>query len=346
MAAERGEVARRDSLSLFQSSPWLATRCAQGLLGGGAVLAVTAILWAPTLAYPRVYEDLNQPGVQWRGVRTEVRDFQVLHPARFASNLSYRLTHAVSQNPWADHLGSVLVHLMNTALVMAVAWPVFGMLPALLAGTLFGTLRLQTEAVAYISSRPDLLVATGILVALLAVSWKRYWLLPLGLVIAALSKETGIMAAPLALFWAWRVDRPIPMHWLAGLGVLAAVFAFGHWAEFASVWLGSTREMSDHLAMLGRLLLLVWPIGTFTIDHDWTWITPLVSALSFVAMWIVIHEYSARPNSWLGFALVFPLIALLPRLLLHDSEGLHEHHLAASCAGIALAAGGRMAQWQ
>lgn len=343
MASDCGAPAG-PALAVFGSTRPVAHRRAFRVLPSCAVLAVTALLWAPTLTYQTVYEDRQFPPVQWRGLSTELAEFQFRHPARFVSNLSYRATHAVSLEPWADHAGNVLVHIVNTGLVMLAAWPVFGMFPALLAGSLFGTLRLQTEAVAYISSRPDLLVATGILMALCAVSWRRYWLLPLGLIVAALSKETGVMAAPLALLWAWQIDRPIPRRIVGGFGLLAGLMALGHWFEFSKVWLGSSREISDHLAMLGRLLLLIWPIGHFTMDHDWSWINPGWSLLAFLVTCFVLHEYALK-KSWWGFALVFALVALLPRILLSDPEGLHEHHMASSgTLGFALACGGRLAR--
>lgn len=298
-----------------------------------ALAALVFALYAPTLGYPYVYEDRLNPPVQWRGIETEVREFQFLHPARYVSNLSYRATHALSLDPWADHLGNVAIHTLNTGLLVAALFPVFGSM-ALWMGALFGFHPLQSEAVAYISARPDLLVATGILLALCGVSYGRVKLLVFGLLIAALSKETGVMAAPLAVFWSLWSQQPIKSWalWLLGAGAL--VLGLGHLVQFPLI--ASNLEIGQHCAMFWRLLALIVPVG-LTIDHDWIWITPLLAGLAFVS-WIVVahlalYEY---PQSWLGFGLVFALLAILPRLCLHDPEPIHEHHMYAPMIGLSI----------
>lgn len=309
----------------------------KSLLAGAALLLLTGILYAPSLHYSYIFEEVwSTPPLQWRGLTTELAAFQPLHPARFVSNLSYRLTHAISLDPWADHAGNLAVHLLNTLLLIAAVAPLFGWDLALFCGAMFALHPLQQEAVIYIPSRPDLLVACGTLLALCGVTYRVGLLTLTGLVIAALSKETGLMAAPLAIFWAWRISRPIPWRWLALLGCIAVPLAVGHWWEFASVWLGSPRDWSLHLVMFWRLLsLVIVPVG-FSLDHNFEWIGPVASCFAVVLLWIMANEYAEAAGSWLGFALTFAMLAILPRLLIRDPEPLHEHHLAMSMIGMSI----------
>ena len=142
------------------------------------------------------------------------------------------------------------------------------------------------------------------------------------------------MALPLALLWAWRSGWAFPSRrvLLVACGLLA-VLAAGLMRQFG--WLiAGPDEVSAHLTMLWRLLaLVVVPVG-LTVDHSWAWITPKVAAFGALA-WLGVLWASRA--TWLGFAALWVLVALLPRLLAHDAEGLHEHHLYGPMIGLSVA---------
>lgn len=329
--------------------PTASRRYSTGVSGAALILVATWAVYHASLSSPYVYEttrwasDFFRP---WQGWRDEAV-FAWHYPTRTVTHLSFLAAHAVSVQPWADHGANLLVHSMNIMLLIAVALPTVGAVGALSAAALFALHPIQTEAVAYASSRPDLLVVSGVLLACLGMTVRRGGLLLLsaGMVIAGLSKETGLMALPLALLWSHQTGgaRPSRRVLLASLGICALIFA-GLVRQFG--WLiAGPDEISAHLAMFARLLWLIcWPVGQ-SIDHAWGWITPKTAA--FVTMgwiaalwWIWLH-----PRRWLGFGLLWALLAVLPRLLAHDAEPLHEHHLYGPMVGMSLALPLALVEW-
>jgi hypothetical protein len=290
------------------------------------ILCLTMLLYWPALQFPYLYDDTRDLPMflKWDGWRSL---FAVpwLHPARYLTWVSFQLTHHLSTHPIvADHAVSLAIHGVNVTLVAVVLWP-FERAAAIGAAGLFALHPLQTEAVAYVGGRPDLLMATGLLIALVGVSWSLASCVMIGIIVAALSKETGIMALPVVWLWSRAIDCRVRLLG-AALGC-AGLFTMLHIYDFyGSGYWASPVEVFRHAAMLWRLsALVIWPFG-FTIDHAWTWITRTASMIAMLA-WICMAIgglYDRR-----AWALLAVPLLLLPRLLLNDSEPLHEHHLYA-----------------
>lgn len=295
------------------------------------LLIVTVALYAPTLGYGFVYEDLNDPE---RFLAPPTRA-SLTAPSRMMTGWTFGLSSLISPvEPMGYHLVSVGVHAVNVLLVFALASMVFDLWPAFVCAALFAVHPIQTEAVAYISARADLVMTTCVILALLCAE-REHWLLMLVACVGALAaKESGIVAGPLALLWAMGRWKRIPA-WLVGLGSLGLcvgavyIIAFHH---LSMLDLGYTARETAKLWQV--LSLVIVPVG-FTIDHAasfpplWPWIT-LLSTLALGGYALV----SAR--HW-SFGVLFVLIALAPRLLTPLVEGLHEHHLYLPTVGLCLA---------
>ena len=126
-----------------------------------ALALLTCCAYLPSLAGQPVYEDTNilpalsQP-FAWD---------QVLQP-RSVILLSYRLTGA---DPFIGHLFSVSVHLVNGLLLWLWASALVGDL-SLLIVAIFWLHPLQTESVAYLTGRGELLACLGLLTTLVALT--------------------------------------------------------------------------------------------------------------------------------------------------------------------------------
>jgi hypothetical protein len=147
------------------------------------------------------------------------------------------------------------------------------------------------------------------------------------------------MALPLALLWIWQTGRAMPSRRVIFTSVtVLLVLVLGIALEFPGI-LAGPDEASVHATMLWRLLaLVVWPVG-LTIDHDWLWVTSKLAAFGAMAWFGVVYRAWLRPTL-LSFALVWPLVALLPRLFAHEAEPLHEHHLYGPMIGLSLGVAG------
>lgn len=295
-----------------------------------ALLSVTTVLLAPVIGYGFVYEDRRDAHLTLDASRLseQIR----LQPFRAITSLSRVLDMTMfGIQPWAFHLGSLLWHLVNVALVFALAVHVLPFWGALAAAGIFAWHPLQVEAVAYVSARSDLLATTGVLLALLAASAGSSAGALVGVAIACLSKEAAIMAWGLVPLWAWWTRAPLRwVRWsllsLSG-GALAVWWL---WDRIGGLQVTLDSVLAGHqLATIWRLAaLLVVPWG-FTIDHDWqslAWLGPSALILSLgLTAWCLTEGLWSR--SWLALAWLWTLGALLPRLFVPLYEGLHEHHM-------------------
>jgi protein O-mannosyl-transferase len=186
---------------------------------------------------------------------------------------SLRAERAASSAPWIFHLDNLLLHVACTLLVLLLGrrlgarrtWAVLG-------AALFAASPVTIEAVAWISGRPDLLLALGVGLSAAAVSllherratgWAEAGA-AVGLLGALLSKEPAIVAAPvLALggLLARRDQEPLWPHLrLAAscLGVLLlTVLLRSHALGALTLW----RELSGDQTPPGRLARLGIQLG-------------------------------------------------------------------------------------
>lgn len=294
------------------------------------VLAV----YAPTLSYGFVYEDLNDPARFLDRSWAAWTDPQI---ARKLTKWSYMLSGLISpMEPWGYHLISVLLHALNTVLLFLlgrVLWS--GLWLPFVCAALFALHPVQTEAVAYISARADVLMTTFVLLAVLAAERGRWAWMLVACLGAVLAKESGIVAVPLVVLWTgWR--RLLVPAWIWGVvlvgGLGGALFLVQYYDLGAFSVTYTAQETAKLWHLLGKVVL---PIG-LSVDHDYTvWPSdwPMVTLLVTVGVGCVALT-SQRP--W-AQGVLFVLVALAPRLLVPLVEGLHEHHIYAPLVGISLA---------
>jgi len=149
-----------------------------GVRVGVLVLIVIAYLSADGF----VYEDAHKVGATW--------PVWTWRPNRYLSDLLW-LTHGMDR-PGLAHAISIGLHLLNTWLVGLVAarWR----LSAPLTMGVFGLHPMAIPAVAYLQGRPDVLMTTGALLAVLGAHDRRWLLAGAGVGLACVSKEAGIVA--------------------------------------------------------------------------------------------------------------------------------------------------------
>ena len=194
------------------------------------MLCVVAVLlggfvYANALHNPFAYDDyrtvVDNGSLETLASPGAILLYEITRPL---TNASYAIDRAIwGASPFGFHLTNVVLHMVNVALLFVIAWILVGdrraagvsarppigdrAIVAFAAAALFAVHPLMTQAVGYISARPDVLSGTIFLVAFLT---GRQWLrrgsaiwcgATLALWTAAiLAKETAILL-PIVLFW-------------------------------------------------------------------------------------------------------------------------------------------------
>ncbi len=331
----------------------------------GALALFVALAYAPTLGNGFVWDDLlhiagNRRIESWSAALGYFTDLEgrYYRPAVF---FSYALEHSVWGPVAAGfHLTNLLLHLLNTLLLVSAATRSgLSFHAAVFAGAVFGLHPLQTEAVAYVSGRTDLMMTTGALLAWRALlgagsAWRRGVVAAAATAFALVSKESGYALVLLLPWVAWRRGRG---RWqgltLAGPGlIVAAVLLFlrpgpGPWAEGGA---GLGIKVGGVGCALGTYLrLLVWPwdlrVDRLTPLPDSTTASVVGVGLLLVVLVLVVWGLSRRGAAadWTAWSVAFylpvsNLLALYPAI---SPQALFtpEHNLYASLAGLAALGG-------
>ena len=210
--------------------------------------------------------------------------------------LSYALDWTISDGrPGWFHIMNALWHGLAAVLFVLVAARWLPPVPAAGAGLVFAWHPLHVEAVASLVGRAELLVAVGILGAVLAARRGRWALAVLCAALAMFSKEHGVITGVVILLDKWLQppdDRPYPRgFWVAlglvTLGFLAAWLAVG-WVEAndsAAAFFGTGvwRRLTMALpAVLRATALLFWP-ASLSSDYS-PQVLPARSEISVAAL--------------------------------------------------------------
>lgn len=305
----------------------------------GLVLGLTIMTYAASLSGMYVYEDIRPDGSPVYLQR--LNDVSDLLRPRGLTTASHQITvRLFGAGALAARTVSLAWHLVNGLLVWLVARRVVSAPAAVMAAGLFLLLPMQSEAVAAVAYRSEVIAATGVLLAWWCV--QRGWMIAAFLCAAATvtAKEAGIMALALVPLWAWWLKAPawpttVRVYWLAAtFPALLALLAASDSLSLLSVW-GALHALTETTWLLA---LMVWPSG-LTIDHDWAQITPWLMGATAVLWAGAIETLWRRDWPLWGFAVLVTLIAVAPRLIWQLGEGLHERHLYTPVIAWSLAAG-------
>ncbi len=323
----------------------------------GVVLLLTALAYAQTWKAGFVYEDIRT--VMGNG-QVQQKEAWRLTELRALSVLSFKANHALDgNNPRGYHAFNVAVHLMNGLLVYGIVAAVLSESGALLACTIFLLSTIQSESVAYISGRTELLSGFCVLLAVfLATRPPKVWHLlgiPLALLAGLLTKETaavGFLLVPLVyslqfpdLRQRFRDTGDTRLWAFWGVALLACagllLWPMRH-LDVGAV--GSERGGLGYLSIQSYafwryLALVVVPRG-FTVDHDFELIPHVAGyvALVGVAALAVVGVWARRVTPVMGFGVFWILICFLPRLLIRIPEFFNEHQMYTAMFGVSLLA--------
>lgn len=338
---------------------WLACLAAVILAGAGYLNA---------LGNPFVYDD-HRVVVDNRSIVAplNVRALLLHDASRPVVNLTYALDRATwGAAPTGFHVTNVLLHMANVGLLWLLASRSaarrrFGV--ATIAAALLAAHPMMTQAVGYISGRPEVLCALGFLLALLAITraeslMDRWGLLALACWFAALgSKETAVMFPLVALAHdRWATTRGVaerrqrlrslyaPLLAFAALAVVARLAVFGLLERNGSLAPAWSLALVD-LDVLRRYVMLLVVPGDQLIFHAISPVKGLLSARAIaglaVTATLLAGAWVARKRDGLAtVGVAWFLLLLVPSfalVLLDRAEPMAEHRVYLASCGLFLA---------
>lgn len=209
------------------------------------------------------------------------RDFWGLPPERSVGsyrpipNFLWRSLWVISKQPFFHHFYNVLFHAVNGALLSLVTFRITRRRgTSYLAGAVFVSAAILTEAVSGIVGIADVFGGMGALLALLALALPG-WLMPVGVFVALLfglfSKESALVCVPLvpfaALVFAPHLHPERPSRVLrTAAALVASVFAFVLYVELRKRWFPAptaselTEALPENASFLSRAArsFLLW----------------------------------------------------------------------------------------
>ncbi len=254
-------------------------------------------------------------------------------------NLTYTLNWLAGDgNPFGFHAFNLLVHLVTTACVFALARSFLRRhapagdidLVAAWAALLFAVHPLHSEAVTYICGRSTSLMTAFYLGALVYYvradeGNSRHRLAAFGLFLLAVLTKESAMLFPLALLaWDWSVGTPWRIalrrqwpFWALCLLILLALLQHpGYWSllqaslDARDLAAGLPTQLYSSTALLGKLF---WPVA-LNIDPDWPVLASLGDVLPQALLFVgfaVLAAWQRHQRPWLALALLWLLIHLL-----------------------------------
>lgn len=339
-----------------------------------AMCAATLLAYAPALGGPYLFDDIDLPPFLESPPPLAVL---VQRGARLLTNLSLLAEARLAGiDPRVFHFTNVFVHLLNGLLVWKILEQMLARLGtpgpgdrmAALAGAgLYLLHPLQTEAVAYISSRSEVLCALFAYLAFLVflrtrqeepIGWGRALAAVTLIGLSALSKEPGVAMAGVFVFYdlltAPKLSfRPIVARWRLYVPLLAGAMAVG-----LKLYLTLSREGTagvtgkhrpiDYLLTQFEVIwryfrLILLPLGQ-NLDHGyavtrlpgtlWTWLGFAALAALALLAWRMRARYPLAV-----FGLAFLLILLAPTSsLVPIDDTMAERRLYLGFPGIAMIA--------
>ena len=349
--------------------------CALAVCLGGFV-------YVNALHNPFAYDDyrtvVNNSSIQTLSRPQAILLYEITRPL---TNLTYALDRAMwGASSLGFHVTNVLLHMANVALLFLLAWklvedrqasgntarpPISSPATvAFCAAALFAVHPMMTEAVGYISARPDVLSGTLFLIAFLAgrrflrggsIAW---WIATVALWVAALlAKETAVVLP--AVLWCYdRIVLARPLSWRRRVLLHAPLFGLAAAACVIRVAVFATIEHAGRLAVGWRSLaqqpgavwdylrLLATPNGQ-AIFHEAAPVHGLldfrvVGAAAALCALLVLAWRGRRFAGLASFGAFWFILLLLPSVALaavNGSDSLAEHRVYLPSCGIFLMVG-------
>ena len=331
--------------------------------GAAALILVVGLAYAPTLGNGLVWDDVPHIADNSHVANLGAATAYLLSPQGAYYRPLVFLGYAVERAAWGTaapgyHLTNLLLHIANTLLVWFVARRTgVADTTALLGAAVFGLHPVQSEAVAYVSGRTDLLMTMAALLSWAALLQSGPTLAR-GIAAAAagglamLSKESGYA---LVLLWPWlawrhgRSRRARVALVAPGLATALLLVALrpGAPPELA-IALTATRLAAVGRAIAGYTALLLWPVA-LQVDRltvlslaSWQIAAGLIAltASAAVAGWGLSRRGAAA--DWTAWTIAFylpvaNLLALYPAIA-DRALFTPEHNLYAPLAGLGVLA--------
>ncbi len=285
-------------------------------------------------------------------------------------HLSYALDYAVwGRHAWGFHLSNVLYHALACVLVFRFVRSLADERAAWAAALLFAVHAVQTEAVAYVSGRRDLLVTIFFLLGFLSFlayrrTGRRRFVVALlaALALAAGTKESAVALPAVFLLYDLLVDpKPLKSRLLfhapfVVLGVAFAIYVVKGDASRQEGFHGGSA-LTHYLAVpclyglyLWRFVAPVRLLADYSYDAFPLPRSPLnpsflgatIALLALVAAVLLLR----RRAPLVAFGIAWFLVTLLPVVqIVPFHELAAEHHLYLASVGLCLAAGVALPRW-
>jgi Flp pilus assembly protein TadD len=349
----------------------------------GAAVLLAGLVYVNALDNPFVYDD-RRLIVENRSLRPPLDLYAVVvHEAtRPVVNLSYAIDRALwGRQPFGFHLSSVLLHMLNVALLFGLVRRETGRaLAAFIAASIFAVHPMMTQSVGYISGRADVLCATFFLLALAAArrwmlgggaAWLAatfgLWLLALGsketavvFAVVLLAYDRLVLSSPTSKVLSHHIPRSpnhrfvrlhAPLLLVTGLAVairLAVFAAVEHSGQVDLDWgLGLVE-----LDVVRRYLAMLVAPGGQAVFHELTPVTGwldgrVLSALAVLGLLGAVAWWVRRREPLVSLGILWFVLACIPHsalVILGRGEPMAEQRVYLASAGLFLALGAGIAR--
>lgn len=316
----------------------------------GIALVLTVCAYWPVRDAGFVYED----DVYLTPVQSPITTETIFAP-RGLSFLSYRLNAIRGEkDPLGYHGVNVLLHLITGVLVALLGMRISGHAVAgAIAGAAFLVHPLNSEAVAYVTGRPDILAALGVVSGLLVASgegsvWRRLVWASICIALGAWAKETALVGFPLVWLYLWIVRKELALrHVVTFTGVMLVLAApILVMRIITNPYVGeSERSLIGYAAVQSAAIwrylgLVIWPVG-FSVDHDFELVTKTLGWVALGGLALVLSGVWAVRRRWplVSFAACWIVVAVGPRFVIQIPEYLNEHQFYLPMVGVCLLIG-------
>ena len=339
----------------------LGLACYVNTLNNGFVFDDSAYLTSALVRNPDIGELLRS---NWLGL-------DIYRPLTLLSlGLDFSL---YQETPRGYHLSNLVLHLINGVLIYMLARDLLGRdQAALWAALLYVSHPIQTEVVAWVSARGDLLATLFFLSAFLADRrglWR--WRIAAWILYGAavLSKETAVVLPAVLLLHAWHMDRPAYSRtvffwtWIkrnCGYAVVLLAALSFRWLALADTSApagpASTNFLADLdtwqrvctiVAIVPRYLLLLIVPRHLSADYSYASIPPVASlmdpwfalGLLSIAVFVILPRYTR--SGLFSFTNLFFWVCLLPvsNLFVLAPSGMAERYLHLAMIPVSIMAG-------